>query len=149
MFYGEKLKYLREEKCYTQKQFGEILKINDDAYGQYEREYTIIPLKHLVTLCNELDVSIDYIFNFTKQKQYNNIEKKIDKQKAGQRLKIFRKSQNLTQTELAKILNTVQQVIGKYEKGINLISTLFLYDICQKYHISADYLLGRTDNEKI
>ena len=57
----------------------------------------------------------------------------------------FRKSQKLTQVKLASILNTVQPVIANYEKGKNLIATPFLYTICKKYNISADYLLGKID----
>ena len=35
-----------------------------------------------------------------------------------------------------------------YEKGKTLILTSFLYTICKKYNISADYLLGKIDEPK-
>ena len=56
---------------------------------------------------------------------------------------IFRKENKVTQVKLATILNTVQPVIANYEKGKFLIATPFLYTICKKYNISADYLLGK------
>ena len=68
--------------------------------------------------------------------------------KSGNRLKEFRKENKLTQTKLASILNTTQSVIADYERGRYFISTPFLYTICKKYNISADYLLGRIDNPK-
>lgn len=46
---------------------------------------------------------------------------------------------------LAEMLNTTHSNVGFYEKGRNFIATPFLYQICHKYHVSADYLLGRID----
>ena len=39
-------------------------------------------------------------------------------------------------------------VISEYENKNRLISTSYFYSICKKYHISADYLLGKIDNPK-
>ena len=64
---------------------------------------------------------------------------------AEERLKDWRKKQKLTQTKLANALNTFHTVIVDYEHGKNLIATPFLYTICKKYHVSADYLLGKTN----
>ena len=61
------------------------------------------------------------------------------------RLKELRKEFKLTQDKLAKLLETTQSVVCGFEKGRNLIATPFLYTICHKYHVSADYLLGRID----
>ena len=72
----------------------------------------------------------------------------IVKYKMGERLKEFRKNNKLTQSKLAVILNTTQSVIADYERGRYLIATPFLYTICKKYNISADYLLGKIDNPK-
>ncbi len=80
---------------------------------------------------------------------YRDMKKEIDRKKIGSRLKEFRKEHNLTQAKLAQVLNTVHQVINNYENGNRLIATPFLYTICSKYNISADYLLGRTDNPKV
>ncbi len=47
-----------------------------------------------------------------------------------------------------KSLNIENGTIANYELGINLIATPFLYSICKKYNISADYLLGKIDKPK-
>ncbi len=146
--YGEKLKELRESKNLKQSDLAKLIGIDRAGYGQYEREYVIIPIKHLSTLCDFFNISIDYIFSYNSVKNYKNSSKNLDKNFSGIRIKEFRKENKLTQEKLAKILNTVQPVIAKYEKGINLIATPFLYTICDKYHISADYLLGKIDNPK-
>ena len=54
----------------------------------------------------------------------------------------------MTQKKLALILNTTYSNIAFYEKGRNFIATPFLYQICHKYHISADYLLGKINEPK-
>ncbi len=148
MNYGEKLKYLRGRKNITQIELAKIINISNKTYCHYEKENDNIPLKHLINICNYFDVSIDYIFDFTKSMQYRDINKEIDRKKIGSRLKEFRKEKNLTQVELANILNTVHPVITNYENGKHLIATPFLYTICKKYNISADYLLGRIDSPK-
>ncbi|MCM1053434.1 MAG: helix-turn-helix domain-containing protein [Ruminococcus sp.] len=148
MNFGNKLRVLRERKGLSLVDISKILNISDSLYSRYEKEIQLIPIKHINTLCNFYNVSLDYIFSFTETYNYDNITYTINKDLAGQRLREFRKEKNLTQKKLAETLNTVAQVISKYEKGINLIATPFLYDLCKKYKISADYLLGKIDNPK-
>lgn len=148
MNYGNKLKTIRISKQLTQEQVANLLNINRSTYKEYELQNSIFPSKYLWNLTNILDVSIDYIFGFTEKIKYNKPNQKLDKVKSGLRLKEFRKENKLTQLKLASVLNTTQSVIADYEKGRYLIATPFLYTICFKFHISADYLLGRVDNPK-
>ena len=55
---------------------------------------------------------------------------------------------NLTQKEIAKILNMSQTGYSKYEVGTNDIPTKILIKLAQFYNTSVDYLLGLTDNKK-
>ena len=146
--YANKLKELREEKNLSQSKLTKILNLDNSVYAKYEKEYEIIPVKHLNTLCNYFKVSFDYIFDLSNISSYKKEIPDIDYLKAGTRLKEFRKENKLTQVKLANLLNTVQPVIANYEKGKFLIATPFLYTICTKYKISADYLLGKIDNPK-
>ncbi|MCM1053736.1 MAG: helix-turn-helix domain-containing protein [Ruminococcus sp.] len=146
--YCDRLRKLRENKNLNQSDLANILNIERTAYTQYESEYVIIPTKHLNTLCNYFNVSLDYIFEFTNLLNYDNSLSEIDKIKSGAHLKEFRKENNLTQEKLANNLNTVHSVITKCENGINIIALPFLYTICTKYNISADYLLGKVDYPK-
>lgn len=145
MNYGIKLKSLREEKNMKLYDIASILGINADTYGLYEREYTIIPIKHLNTLANYFNVSIDYLFELNNTINYKENKKDINEKLSGERLKALRKENKLTQEKLSVILNTDRTTISKYEKGINTIATPFLYEICNKYHVSADYLIGKID----
>ncbi len=141
--FPERLKELRERIGLTKTEVGSILGIDRSQYGHYEHNYVTIPIKHLITLCNYYDVSLDYIFEFANIRQYNDINKEIDKKLAGIRLKEFRKQNKITQSKLAEFLNTTFSTISSYERGVNLLSTNYLYTICDKYKISADYLMGR------
>lgn len=148
MNYSNKLKSIRTSELLSQEQVADYLNINRSTYKEYELQNSIIPSKYLWNLSNILNVSIDYIFDFSTEKKYHHNNKQIDKEKSGLRLKEIRKENKLTQSKLAVILNTTQSVIADYEKGRYLIATPFLYTICKKYNISADYLLGKTDSPK-
>ncbi len=148
MEYGIKMKEIRLEKKTSQKEIANYLGISPITYSHYETQDTTIPIKHLYNFCNYFNSSINYIFSFSNIKygKYNN--EKINKTISGERLKNFRKENKLTQSKLAKTLNTDKTVICNYEKGKNIIATPFLYSLCKNYKISADYLLGRTDFPK-
>ncbi len=147
MNYGMVLEELREAAELKRKDIAKILNISNSLYSRYEKEIQIMPIEHLNTLANYYKVSLDYLFNLTKTNNYskvNNINIKL----ASERLKAFRKEFNLTQSKLATLLNTSHSVISEYEHGKKLISTPFIYTIAKKYHLSIDYLLGKTDASK-
>lgn len=148
MKYKNKLIELRAEHKLQQQQISEILGVQKDVYGHYEREETLISTKHLNTLCNFYETSFDYIFELSENKKYDKTSPDINIELCKERLKSFRKENKITQIKLAKILNTSQSTISAYEKGETLILASFLYAICQKYNISADYLLGKTNSPK-
>lgn len=65
------------------------------------------------------------------------------------RLKDVREDFDLTQQEVAEILGIQQTVYSRYERGFQTIPLEHLITLANYYHISADYLLGRTNNPKI
>ena len=150
MVYSERLKHYRDRNNIKEKKLASILKISKSLYSEYENEIKIMPIKHLNTLCNYLNISFDYILGFNDKPQYTNIKKmdNLNNKIVGQRLKIIRKKYKLTQENLGKIAGCSYGTIAGYEIGRYLISTPTLYKICKKYNISADYLLGKIDNNK-
>ena len=146
--YGIKLYQLRDRYGKINIEISNLLKISDSLYSRYEKEEQTIPIIHLNTLCNYFNVSIDYIFEFTNIKKYKNLRDEINIKLSSERLKEIRKENNLTQIKLADILNVDNSMLAKYEKGNYIIATTYLYQICKKYNISADYLLGKIDHPK-
>ena len=146
MEYKINLKKAREQNNLNQSNIADILGIDRTVYNKYENGYELIPIKHLISFCNYFNIRVDEIFNFNIQEQLP-INKEFDVKIVGKRLKEWRKKNKITQDKLAKMLNTNKSVICNYEKGRYLIATPFLYQICHQYHVSADYLLGRIDND--
>lgn len=64
------------------------------------------------------------------------------------RIRDLREDRDLSQTELAKILNMSQTGYSKYEVGTNDIPTKILIQLAKLYDTSVDYLLGITDEIK-
>ena len=64
------------------------------------------------------------------------------------RLKDMREDHDLTQKELAAILKIRQEQYHRYESGKRLLPIDKLKELCKYYNISADYLLGLTDDPK-
>lgn len=66
-------------------------------------------------------------------------------EKSYDRIRALREDNDLTQKEIASILNMSQTGYSKYETGENDIPTKILIDLAKYYNTSIDYLLGVTD----
>ena len=61
------------------------------------------------------------------------------------RIRDLREDRDLTQRELAAVLNCSQQVYCNYEHGQRDVPTELLAKLADFHHVSVDYILGRTD----
>jgi len=64
------------------------------------------------------------------------------------RIRNLREDSNLTQVEIAKLLDMSQTGYSKYETGENDIPTPVLLALAKIHRTSIDYLLGLTDERK-
>lgn len=62
---GTRLKELREEKKLTQKEFAQILKINNVTYFRYEKDQRVPPLSLIIEFANYYGVTVDYLLGRT------------------------------------------------------------------------------------
>ena len=53
----------------------------------------------------------------------------------------LREDRDLSQQQVADILNTTQQVYSRYENGVNEMPIRHLIVLCKYYKVSADYIL--------
>ena len=60
----------------------------------------------------------------------------------NERLKDLRISRNVSQKEIAALLNTTAQYYQKYEKGLHPLPIEHLKTLCLFFGVSADYILG-------
>ena len=64
------------------------------------------------------------------------------------RIRELREDHDLTQRQLASILNMTQPQYFRYEQGYRDIPTDVLIALANIYQTSTDYILGLTDNPK-
>ena len=65
-----------------------------------------------------------------------------------ERLKDLRLEKGLKQSDVAKALHLKQDTIARYELGLREPNNQILVALCDYFDVSADYLLGRTDDYK-
>lgn len=64
-------------------------------------------------------------------------------------LRDLREDNDLTQAQVADILNTKQTIYSRYERGYQNIPLEFLLTLADYYNVSIDYIFDRTDNPDI
>lgn len=68
--------------------------------------------------------------------------------KVAQRIRDLREDKDISQAEIAKILNTSQTVYSRYERNVRTIPAEMIYELCIYYNVTADYIFGFTDKPK-
>ncbi len=66
-----------------------------------------------------------------------------------QRITDLRQDHDLTQQQVADILNCKREVYRRYEKGIREIPISYAITLAKYYHVSMDYLLGLSNKKKL
>lgn len=61
------------------------------------------------------------------------------------RLKDLREDKDLTQVDIADLLGTTRQQIGKWENGVQMMGVDKYIKLAEYYNVSVDYILGLTD----
>lgn len=76
----------------------------------------------------------------------NQDEQNQEEPKIGESLKRFRAEFKLKQGDVASSIGILQQLYYKYESGKVTPSANVIYKLAKTYDVSADYLLGLSDN---
>lgn len=145
MMYSNNIYSIREIFDLTQTELASILGISQSCVTRWERGKEFIPIRKANIISNTYNISLDYLFNLSKDKYINIINKNLDLALIGKRLVKIRKDQDLTLRDLAKELNTSSSTISAYETGKTLILTAFAIQICSKYKVSMDWLYGKSN----
>ena len=64
----------------------------------------------------------------------------------AERLRNIRKNAQLTQLQIADRIGVNKQTISQYERGVRQPDFEKLKALCDCFHVSSDYLLGRSDS---
>jgi transcriptional regulator with XRE-family HTH domain len=65
-----------------------------------------------------------------------------------ERIRNLREDKDMTQTDIAKILNISQRTYSRYENDERSIPIEILSKLADYHHTSVDYLIGRTNIKK-
>lgn len=65
------------------------------------------------------------------------------------RIRDLREDKDMTQTQIAEILNCSQRVYSNYERGDIDIPTDILKKLADFHNVSVDYILERTNNKTL
>ena len=68
--------------------------------------------------------------------------------KANERMKELRIQHGLRQIDIAKLLNTTQRQISKYETGKQTMGTEQYIILAKYYNVTLDYLVGLIDTPR-
>ena len=140
-----KLKDIRENADITQAKMAEILGVKRSTYSLWELGINIIPLPYLSSFADYFNYPIDYCLGLTTNKG-RKIKKGLNVKILGLNLKKVRTEKNLSQENIASLLDVTQAAIVRYEKGLVYISTANLYKFCKEFKISLNAICGK--NEK-
>lgn len=64
------------------------------------------------------------------------------------RLQEIRKSEKITQEQLAEIIGVKANTISQYESGVREPNIRTLIDLADLFDVTVDYLIGRSDERK-
>lgn len=120
-----------------------LLNKKESTIRCYETENEIIPLKSLIIIANEFDISLDYLFGLTNESvKYTKIT--ISSAELGKNLRKVRLDLNKTINDVANKTQISNSSLSKYERGINVIKTSYLSILINEYKIkSIDELFNR------
>ena len=143
MLINNNLKHCRENLEMTKEELGDVLGVTKGTVANWENGNDSIPLRQVVKICNQYDLSVDYLLGISRaNKEYSKIPK-LNKVNIGKKIKQLREKLDYSQTVFAEECDIAQSTLSLYETGNRLISTLTLQIICSKFNISADEILDR------
>lgn len=64
----------------------------------------------------------------------------------AQRIRGLREDKELTQAQIAQLLDTTRNQIGKYERGEQELPIRHLITLAKFYNVSSDFILGLPEN---
>ena len=137
----ERIKNTREDLDIKQYKFAKLLNLYPTTYTLYENGFRGIPIEILDQIAINLNVSIDYLLEKTNKKNYDN-SKEMNYDMLIYNVKKYRKQNNYSQSEFAKLLNCS-------EKGLRPIPVYIINEISSILNLSIDYLLGKIDSNEI
>lgn len=140
---------LRIEKKLSQKELAIILNVSLSTYKLYELGATPMSIEEINYLSNYYEVSLDYLLGFSKVKRKKMIQKSINYHFLSIYICYLRKKAHISQKKLAQEFGISFITVSRYEHGSKAINLTYISQISKKFHISVDYLCGKSLKKEI
>lgn len=138
---SNRMKLLRNEQQFTQKQVAEATGIKEDDYKNYEQNKANPSIDSLIAIAEFYQVSLDFLLELTESRisNYGQGQRVPFSQKIGElRNKCFLSTQQLTDE-----LGLSRRMIAYYEEGKKAPSLETLIKIAQFFEVTVDEMVGR------
>lgn len=132
-----------------QQDIADILNVKRSTYSKWENLTNDMDLETANQLANYYHVSLDYLLGISNHKLEISSSLSINWDLFSQRLKMLRKEKSLTQQTLSDKVGFPQTTYSQYEKGTRKPTTLKILTFANYFHVSFDYLVGRTNEKDI
>lgn len=144
MDFSQRLKNLRLESGYSQKELAKLIGISYQSLQKYENGISKPRLSRLEEIAEIFNVSVSYLLGETDTRTTSTTSKPLA---LPQRLKSLRLETGYSQKELAKILGMTQGSYARYgtETGHTVPSVDRLQKLAEVFNVSVSYLIGETD----
>lgn len=120
MTVGENIKKIRTELRLTQVEFSEKVGISRNALINYESNKRQPSISMLTQIANEFDISTSKLIEPTE----NSLS-------IGEKIRKYRKQQNLTMKQLGERLDITEQAVSQYERNIRTPNTKSIFKISE------------------
>lgn len=137
MTLGHRIRQLREDSHMAQKELAARLHIANSTMSQYESGERVPSDEMKIKIADLFGVSVDYLLGRPQVVSTKDIRASF-----GRQLKKFRKSAQMSQTELAKLLSVSQQAVAQWEKDTSTPNPETIAKIAELLGITTDSLMG-------
>ena len=150
---GDVIKVLRTENKITQSNLARSLGVRPSTISMWEQNRRTPDINLLKNISDFFNVSTDYLLEKTNIRNYETKETTVVLHTKGNRkmitlgdrIKDLRKSNNLTQAELGKILGVGKTTVSMYETNNSTPNDDIKLKMCEYFNVSLDYLVGKSN----
>ena len=139
-FTGDRIATLRKEKKLTQEELSIQLDVTRQSISKWESGVAIPEYDKLLKLSDIFSCSIDYLLNENMNNKEINFNE-ITPYSVGEKIFSLRKTNNVTQEQLAEVLGVTRQTIYKWEVGLSTPEIYKIIMISDFFSCSLDYLI--------
>lgn len=129
MYLAQNLKYLRERKGLSQREFSADLGLSCAAVGMWEKNHRKPDIEMIIRLAEYFGVSLDDLVLR---------DLRPPKPMCASNLKYLREKYEMSQEDMAQLLKTSKPSVSKYENGSVRLSVEQLMKISEYFAITLD-----------